>query len=106
MAFLPTITCRTPKGQTSLLTVVLKPLPCFLSLRRQISGNGLSGSLPPSFTSLGELREIWALNNALTGTIPKEFSRMQKLETFLLAQNSLTGELPRQFSNLSNMKFM
>ena len=39
-----------------------------------LSGNGLSGSIPPKLSSLTNLRTLNLADNRLTGCIPSEFS--------------------------------
>ena len=60
----------------------------------ELSGNQLSGEIPPSLGSLGELRVLYLQDNDLTGEIPAELENLTELKTTRFANNALTGCVP------------
>lgn len=60
----------------------------------QLSGNALSGSLPPQWSLLTALTSLDLSSNALTGTLPDPFSTLIQLHDANLASNQLYSTLP------------
>lgn len=60
----------------------------------QLSGNALSGSLPPQWSQLTALTSLDLSSNALTGTLPDPFSALSLLHDGNLASNSLYSTIP------------
>ena len=74
--------------------------------RIDLSGNNLSGSLPPEIQSLPYLRELRLDSNNLTGEIPKEIGELKQLIILQLLTNKLSGPIPPEIGNLTNLLFM
>lgn len=68
-----------------------------------LSGNQLSGTIPPE---LGGLKDLVTLNlsrNSLSGEIPSSFGMLQKIESMDLSHNKLEGMIPLEMLNNSFM---
>ncbi|MDT0295800.1 T9SS type A sorting domain-containing protein [Mesonia ostreae] len=63
----------------------------------------LSGSFPPEFTDLTELKLFIASNGSLTGSIPNNLGDLTKLETFGVDNNQLTGSIPASIANCTQL---
>ncbi|WVZ88766.1 hypothetical protein U9M48_035242 [Paspalum notatum var. saurae] len=68
-----------------------------------LSGNQLSGSIPPGLFTYENLTLLDLSQNKLTGAVPDEFNLLSKLETLLLSGNNLVGEIPASLSNVSTL---
>ena len=66
--------------------------------------NALTGTIPPELGELGQLENLALNGNALTGTIPPEFDQLTRLRTLDLEFNELTGTIPPELSQLSELK--
>ncbi|KAJ7949587.1 putative Leucine-rich receptor-like kinase family protein [Quillaja saponaria] len=66
-----------------------------------LSGNNLSGKIPPSLTSLVGLISLNLSRNNLMGLIPNGIGQLKMLESLDLSRNMLFGDIPRSFSNLN-----
>ncbi|KAL8171852.1 hypothetical protein V2J09_023656 [Rumex salicifolius] len=69
-----------------------------------LSGNQLSGDIPPG---LGYLKGLHGLNlshNNLIGLIPKSFSNLRSIESLDLSNNSLRGEIPSELVSLTSLE--
>ena len=71
-----------------------------------LSGQGLSGSIPSTISQLSNLMFLDLSNNNLEGIIPQEIVTMETLLGFNLSYNSLTGGLPEELGNLTNLMSM
>lgn len=71
-------------------------LPYLVTL--DLSGNSLSGSIPPDLVNCSYLNNLILADNKLSGTIPYEFSTLNRLKKFSVANNQLSGRIP-PFSN-------
>ena len=60
----------------------------------ELSGESLSGSIPPALGTFFELTTLDLSTNSLTGDIPAELGRLPNLEEIRLSGNSLTGCIP------------
>lgn len=70
-----------------------------------LSGNGLSGPIPPQICDwLPYLVTLDLSNNALTGTIPEDLVKCSYLNSLALDDNKLSGNIPYQFSTLGRLK--
>ena len=66
-----------------------------------LSGSGLTGSIPPEIGNLTNLTELDLDGNQLTGSIPSEIGNLTNLESMYLSNNQLTGEIPIEICNLN-----
>ncbi|KAK4361072.1 hypothetical protein RND71_020024 [Anisodus tanguticus] len=66
-----------------------------------LSGNQLTGSIPDTISSLGQLSDLSLNNNHLNGIIPDAFLQFKALINMDLSGNSLSGQLPPSMGNLS-----
>ncbi|KAK4426175.1 Inactive LRR receptor-like serine/threonine-protein kinase BIR2 [Sesamum alatum] len=70
-----------------------------------LSGNSLSGSIPPQIcTWLPYLVTLDLSRNSLTGQIPEDLANCSFLNTLILDDNKLSGSIPYQFSNLGRLR--
>ena len=68
-----------------------------------LSGNRLSGEIPPELGRLTDLKGIGFFGNQLTGEIPAELGNLTNLAGLNLQGNQLTGEIPAELGNLTNL---
>jgi len=68
-----------------------------------LSGNELTGSIPPEIGNLTNLTRLYLNNNQLTGSIPPEIGNLTNLTGLILFNNQLTGEIPSEIGNLTNL---
>ena len=64
-----------------------------------LSGNGLSGTLPPEVGSLVSLTTLDVSSNRLSGRLPEELGDLASLTALNLSSNYFTGRLPLTLSN-------
>ena len=69
-----------------------------------LSGNGLSGEIPPELGSLNRLIELLLAGNDLRGNIPPELANLSSLAKLDLSANQLSGEIPAELGNLTNLE--
>ncbi len=69
-----------------------------------LSGNNLTGPLPPDIGGLRWLQILDLADNNLSGTLPDELGRLQALRWLYLNDNNLAGELPLSVLNLAQME--
>ncbi len=72
--------------------------------RLDLSGNGLTGEIPPVLGSLAGLRYLDLSDNALSGAIPPALGNLSSLETLKLHDNRLSGEIPSELGNLESLR--
>uniref|UniRef100_A0A6N2K9H6 non-specific serine/threonine protein kinase n=1 Tax=Salix viminalis TaxID=40686 RepID=A0A6N2K9H6_SALVM len=90
-------------------TICTDPFPEFLSILPNLivlslSGNHLTGTLPPSFFSnCTSLANIDLSQNLLTGQIPEEIGNCPGIWNLNLYNNQFTGELPASLANISEL---
>lgn len=68
-----------------------------------LSGNSLSGPLPPEFGNLKMLENLDLSQNSFSGSIPSSITQCRKLKTLVLSQNNFTGSLPDGIGNSLNI---
>ena len=74
-----------------------------LSLAR----NQLSGSVPPELWGLTGLRELWLSGNeTLSGSIPSEAANLASLQYLYLQETSLAGPLPNRLTELTELRVL
>ncbi|MCY3598729.1 MAG: hypothetical protein OXN85_01985 [Gemmatimonadetes bacterium] len=69
-----------------------------------MSGNDLTGPIPPEIGRLSRLMELYLTGNDLTGPIPPEIGRLSYLSELDLAHNALTGPIPPEMGELSQLR--
>ncbi|ERM94853.1 hypothetical protein AMTR_s00009p00096830 [Amborella trichopoda] len=79
-----------------------------LEIRKDLSGNELSGSLPPSLASLHRIENLGISGNRITdnlldGSLPSSIGNLTKLTALNLFGNQLTGTLPVEIGNLGSI---
>ena len=68
-----------------------------------LSGNHLTGPIPPEIGNLTHLTQLDLSDNHLTGTIPAALGNLTGLTQLHLHDNQLTGTIPKQLGNLGNL---
>ena len=68
-----------------------------------LSGNQLSGTIPPELGNLAHLESLNLYGNQLSGTIPAELGNLANLEHLDLSGNRLSGEIPAALGNLLSL---
>ncbi|XP_062080224.1 LRR receptor-like serine/threonine-protein kinase EFR [Humulus lupulus] len=69
----------------------------------QISGNQISGTIPPDIGNLVSLNELLMYDNKLKGALPETIGKLHKLERVHLHANEFYGEIPFSIGNLSRL---
>ena len=69
----------------------------------QLSGNQLTGEIPPQLGQLTNLTSLWLSGNQLTGEIPNALGQLTNLTSLQLNENQLTGEIPNALGQLANL---
>ncbi|KAJ4825814.1 hypothetical protein Tsubulata_039764 [Turnera subulata] len=68
-----------------------------------LTGMGISGSLPPSLGKLTALKDIWLGGNKLSETIP-DMGTLKELQTLHLENNQLKGPIPESLGTLQKIR--
>ena len=68
-----------------------------------LSGNQLTGNIPPEIGNLTNLSSLSLGFNHLTGNIPPEIGNLTNLSSLDLGSNQLTGNIPPEIGNLTNL---
>ncbi|KAI7993371.1 putative inactive receptor kinase [Camellia lanceoleosa] len=71
-------------------------LPYLVTL--DLSGNRLSGSIPPEMVNCKFLNNLVLNDNKLSGAIPYELGLLDRLKKFSVANNDLSGSIPSDLS--------
>ncbi|CAL0321768.1 unnamed protein product [Lupinus luteus] len=78
-------------------------MPFLVSL--DLSGNKLSGNIPPTIDQCFYLNVLMLENNDLSGSIPSEFDDLIRLKKFSVANNRLSGAIPALFDDFDKGGF-
>ncbi|KAL6969508.1 hypothetical protein U1Q18_029220 [Sarracenia purpurea var. burkii] len=78
-------------------------LPYLVTL--DLSGNRLSGPIPPEMVNCKFLNNLVLNDNKLSGTIPYELGRLDRLKSFSVANNDLSGSIPSDLSKFQSDDF-
>ncbi|MBC2248847.1 cell surface protein [Listeria sp. FSL L7-0123] len=68
-----------------------------------ITGQGITGEVPPEIKNLVSLESLLLYSNNLTGTIPAELGELTKLRELRLDYNDLTGTIPDGLGNIPSI---
>jgi hypothetical protein len=68
-----------------------------------LSGQSLTGTIPPEISTLTAVTALGLLNNILTGTMPSDIGAMTALNVLILNNNKLTGSVPPEFGELTGL---
>ncbi|KAJ1269085.1 hypothetical protein BS78_07G183700 [Paspalum vaginatum] len=68
-----------------------------------LADNLLSGAIPGSLTSLAALKHLDLANNRLTGRVPSDMGKLSMLSRALLGRNRLSGPVPASVSSLPRL---
>ncbi|KAJ9703069.1 hypothetical protein PVL29_004722 [Vitis rotundifolia] len=66
-----------------------------------LSGNKLTGLIPPEIGNLSGIHTLNLSYNQLTGSTPQTFSNLKEIESLDLSHNGLTGQIPAQIVELN-----
>ncbi|MBA0555732.1 hypothetical protein Golob_025891, partial [Gossypium lobatum] len=76
----------------------------FSSLKQlELDNNRFSGEIPATIGQLTELSQFFAWQNQLRGSIPTELANCEKLQHLDISHNFLTGSVPSSLFNLKNL---
>ncbi|GER49311.1 leucine-rich repeat receptor-like kinase [Striga asiatica] len=68
-----------------------------------LSRNLLKGPIPASLTGIKDLKSLSLAGNNLDGPIPASLGQLYSLQVLDLSSNSLSGEIPKNLANLKNL---
>ena len=71
-----------------------------------LSGNRLSGKIPPELGNLANLTGLYLSDNQLRGMIPSELSNLANLSLLHLSANQLSGRIPSELGKHTNLRQM
>uniref|UniRef100_A0A7N2R143 non-specific serine/threonine protein kinase n=1 Tax=Quercus lobata TaxID=97700 RepID=A0A7N2R143_QUELO len=71
-----------------------------------VSGNQLSGNIPPMTQRYPSLRSLNIARNKITGSIPKSLENLAALESLDLSSNNLSGQIPKELQNLQVLQML
>ncbi|WVZ15221.1 hypothetical protein V8G54_012787 [Vigna mungo] len=82
---------------------ICKWMPFLVAL--DLSGNQLSGPIPPTLVNCSYLNELMLSDNQLSGSIPFELGSLSRLKKFSVANNRLSGTIPEFFHGFEKEGF-
>ena len=62
-----------------------------------LSGNNLSGTIPPELGNMTALTELYLEDNSISGEIPSSLEKLTSLRQVRIQNNFFEGPLPRNF---------
>lgn len=68
-----------------------------------MSGNQISGSIPPEIGNLNTLTNLNLGDNNISGSIPSELGNLSNLTNLDLGNNNISGAIPAEVGNLTNL---
>ncbi len=68
-----------------------------------LTGNNLTGTIPPEIGNLDHLTKLELYSNNLEGSIPPEIGNLTHLTLMDLDDNQLSGSIPPEIANLTNL---
>ena len=71
-----------------------------------LQNGGLTGSIPPEIGNLPNLLHLYLDGNQLTGSIPPEIGNLLNLEQLDIQDNQLTGDIPTEIGQLTNLQVL
>jgi hypothetical protein len=71
-----------------------------------VSGNNLTGIIPPELENLSGMRSLYLGGNDLIGSIPPGLGSLQNLLTLSLHSNHLSGAIPPELGNLPTVTYL
>ncbi|XP_043709133.1 probable leucine-rich repeat receptor-like protein kinase At1g35710 [Telopea speciosissima] len=71
-----------------------------------LSSNYLVGEIPKEFGELTYLLYLNLRGNQLSGSLPSEIGKLYSLTTLDLSGNSLSGQIPKEIGNCSNLLYL
>nr|POE98451.1 putative inactive leucine-rich repeat receptor-like protein kinase [Quercus suber] len=78
---------------------------CSALIILDLTGNGISGSIPPDISEILPAVEVLKLsNNNLSGEIPSSMGNCSNLKVLILDNNRLTGQIPQQLNQLIHLE--
>ncbi|XP_027156876.1 probable LRR receptor-like serine/threonine-protein kinase At1g53430 [Coffea eugenioides] len=69
-----------------------------------LSGQDLTGSIPPEIGNLSHLESLYLRSNSLNGSIPNSFVKLSQLSELNLCDNKLGGPLPKFLPELKSLR--
>ncbi|KAI9170164.1 hypothetical protein LWI28_023481 [Acer negundo] len=72
----------------------------------ELSGNLLSGSIPPSMTEMKELIFLDLSSNSLSGAIPSKWQSLKLLTYMDLSNNSFSGGIPSSICSMPSLQWL
>ena len=72
-------------------------------MRIGLSGNNLTGPIPPEYGGLSSLSRLYLSGNDLTGSIPVELGNLTRLTALYLNGNRFTGPIPPEVGKLGQL---
>lgn len=72
----------------------------------ELSGNFLTGELPPELCSLRNLKQLELYYNQLVGKIPAEIGNLTELQDLDMSVNRFTGKLPETVCRLPKLQVL
>ena len=87
-------------GNLSDLTALSDPVWLILS------GNELTGAIPPQIGDLTGLSHLWLQDNQLSGEIPPGIGGLASMQILRMHNNELTGPIPWQLGNLTGLSII